>query len=193
MFESQIHTCIYPPKKISCLKTQFIKKRHSPWQFTKGKGAFLYQYLIKCGVMHTGCSVQFSVNRSASRVLSFLLQIVHKGRRPSGLIRHTSSDALSFDVNYTRQERTPDGQNCPLRCIASEVQCVLKLRCYCYPTCAGTRDKTDGVSSHPIKNTRHSSRWRPKGGYCCFTLFFLKKASVHLKMYRFIFRAGCIL
>ena len=73
--------------------------------------------------------------------LSFLLQIVYKGRRPSGLVRHTSFDALSFDVNYTWQERTPDGQNCPLRCIASEVQCVLKLRCYCYPTCAGTREK----------------------------------------------------
>ena len=106
--------------------------------------------------------------------LSFLLQIVHKSRRPFGFIRHTSLDAPSFDVNYMWQERAPDCQDCPLRCIASEGQCVLKLRCYCYPTYAGTWKNTDGVSKHPIKNTKHSSRWRPKGGYCCLTIFFLK-------------------
>lgn len=127
--------------------------------------------------------------------LSFFLflQIVHKGRRLFGFIGHASPDALSFDVNYMWQEWAPDRQNCSLRCVASEVQFVLKLRRYCYPAYARTWQNTGGVSNYLIKNTKHSSKWKPKGGYCCLSLYFLKAYNAFVKRYRFIFRVGYIL
>ena len=129
---------------------------------------------MQCNVYSMFYIVNLQCEQVSFIYLSFFLflQIVHKGRRLFGFIGHASPDALSFDVNYMWQEWAPDRQNCSLRCVASEVQFVLKLRRYCYPAYARTRRAQVVLATILLKTPNTAQNGNPREATAVFHSIF---------------------